>query len=328
MTTLPQRIAPAIGDAAVSDSAADPGSAELDALLATGPFEAALRAAIAARGLGLTRIHDRLRRSGITISLATLSYWQSGRSRPERRDSLVALAELERVLEVPGGSLTALLGPPRPRGRWFGKPPMNTDTAVWWPDQAAVDDALDEVDMRWDERLTRISQHDLARVGPEREELSFVSRQVLRAEEDGADRWVVIMHLDEHDRVLPLVRPRKHCRLGRVVSRPADGLLVTELLFDRPLARGETIITEHELVNRSPYPLATNYERKFRLPVREFVVEVCFDAAALPRRIEQHSRLEGEPERVREVHLDESHSTHAIALNFGPGCYGFRWEWD
>ncbi|MGH3432157.1 MAG: XRE family transcriptional regulator, partial [Thermocrispum sp.] len=276
---------------------------------------------------GLTRIHDRLRRHGCSVSLATLSYWQSGRSRPERRDSLAALTLLEQVLEVPAGSLRSLLGPPRPRGRWFGKPPAGRGMTDLWPDRVAVDDALVEVDSRWDEDLTRLSQHDLARVGPNREELSFVSRQVLRAEQDGADRWVVIMHLDEHDRALPLIRPRKHCKLGRVVSRPADGLLVTELLFERPLSRGETIITEHELINRAPYPLATNYERKFRLPVREFVLEVCFDPAALPARCVQYSRLEGEAERVKKAVIDDSHSTHAIALNFGPGCYGFRWDW-
>ncbi|MFC7487063.1 hypothetical protein ACOCJ7_01035 [Knoellia sp. CPCC 206453] len=310
------------------DAHPESGSAELEVLLTTGPFDAALKAAIATRGLGLTRIHDRLRRDGVTVSLATLSYWQSGRSRPERRESLVALAQLEQVLEVPAGSLKSLLGPPRPRGQWFGKQPIATGTAVWWSDPAAVDDALDEVNMRWDERLTRISQHDVVRVGPAREELSFGSRQVLRAEEDGADRWVAILHLDDHDHVPPLVRPRKNCRLGRVVSRPADGLLVTELLFDRPLTRGETIITEHELVNRAPYPQATNYERKFRLPAREFGLEVCFDPAALPRRIEQHSRLEGQPEQVREAVLDGSHSVHSIALSFGPGCYGFRWEWE
>ena len=307
---------------------ADAASTELERLLHTGPFEDALRAAIQARGLGLTRIHDRLRRLGVTVSLATLSYWQSGRSRPERRESLVALAHLERVLEVPAGSLSSLLGPPRPRGRWFGKPPVNPGIADWWEDRDAVDEAVHEVDTRWDDRLTRISQHDLERVGPNREELSFVSRQVLRAEEDGADRWVVILHLDEHDRQLPLVRPRKHCRLGRVVSKPEDGLLVTELLFDRPLARGETIITEHELINRAPYPLATNYERKFRLPVREFVLEVCFDPSAVPVRVTQHSRLEGEPERTRELPIDDSSSAHSIALNFGPGCYGFRWDWE
>lgn len=306
----------------------DPAQTELQRLLHSGPFDAALREAIRVRGLGLTRIHDRMRGLDAKVSLATLSYWQSGRSRPERRDSLVALTQLERVLEVPSGSLRALLGPPRPRGRWFGTPATDLGIAAWWPDQAAVDDAVHEVETRWDNRLVRLSQHDVAYVGPGREELSFVSRQVLRAEEDGVDRWVVIMHLDEHDRPLPLIRPRRRCRLGRVVSRPADGLLVTELLFDRPLARGETIITEHELINRAPYPLATNYERKFRLPVREFVLEVCFDPAAVPARCVQYSRLEGEEERSRDVTVDGAPSAHAIAMDFGPGCYGFRWEWE
>ena len=106
---------------------------------------------------------------------------------------------------------------------------------------------------------------------------------MLRAEEDGPDRWVVILHLDEHDRPLPLIRPRHNCRLGRVITRPEDGLLVAELLFRAPLRRGQTVITEHELVNRAPYPLATNYDRKFRRPVHEYVLEVTFDPAALPR---------------------------------------------
>ncbi|WP_353952470.1 hypothetical protein V6K52_03225 [Knoellia sp. S7-12] len=87
-------------------------------------------------------------------------------------------------------------------------------------------------------------------------------------------------------------------------------------------------LAEHEPVDRAPYPLATNYERKFRLPAREFGLEVGFNAAALPQRIEQHSRLEGQPEGVPEAVLDSSHSVHSIALSFGPGCDGFRWEWE
>ncbi|SFH78366.1 hypothetical protein [Amycolatopsis regifaucium] len=50
------------------------------------------------------------------------------------------------------------------------------------------------------------------------------------------------------------------CRPGRSVHRPEDGLLVMELLFERPLAKGETIITEHTLSNSAPFPHATNYE--------------------------------------------------------------------
>lgn len=291
------------------------------------PFATALRAAIQARGLGLERIRERLRGQGVSISLATLSYWQSGRSRPERRDSMVALGHLENLLDLAPGALVSLLGPPRPRGRWLRKTTERPGIAEFWSATEQVDEAIREVDTRWDDRLTRISQHDIVTVGPDRDERSIVSRQVLRAEADGPDRWVAIVHLDEHDRTLPLVQPLRHCRLGRVVHRPPGGLLVAELLFDRPLARGETIITEHALVNRAPCPPATHYERKFRLPVREFVLEVCFDSAAVPASCVQYTRLDGQPERATPASFDDTHATHGVALNFGPGCYGFRWAW-
>jgi transcriptional regulator with XRE-family HTH domain len=284
-------------------------------------FADALRAAIAARGLGLERIRDRLLRHGVSVSPATLSYWQSGRSRPERRESLQALALLEEILDVERGALAALLGPPRPRGRRTPDPAFT----AFWPAPAPVADAVSAVDTRWDDRLTRLSQHDLVTVGPDRAERSFRSRQVLRAECAGPDRWVVVLHLDEHGQPPPLIRPVRHCRLGRTVSRPEDGLLVAELLFDHPLNRGETIITEHELVTRPPHPLATNYDRKFRRPVREYVLEVCFDPAALPASCVRHEQWEGADERVTPVR--PAASVHGVALGFGPGCYGFRWEW-
>lgn len=287
-------------------------------------FAAALRSAIQARGLGLERIQERLRAQGVSVSLATLSYWQSGRSRPARRESLVTLACLESVLEVPAGSLARLLGPPRRRGRWLTKVPDNPQIAAFWPKPADVEDAVRDVDTRWDDRLTRLSQHDRIQIGPDGGERSYHSRQVLRAEADGADRWVLILHVDEHDRPLPRIRALRHCRLGRTVHRPEHGLLVAELLFG-PLRRGETVITEHELENVPPYPPATNYERKFRFPVREYVLEICFDPAAVPVWCEQVSQLEGDPERTRPATLDETTSVHAVALNFGPGRFGFRW---
>jgi len=94
----------------------DTAGRDLGQLLETGPFAEALRAAIRARGLGLERIRYRLRGKGATVSLATLSHWQSGRCRPERAESLRALKNLEEVLGVPEGALIRLLGPPRPRG--------------------------------------------------------------------------------------------------------------------------------------------------------------------------------------------------------------------
>ncbi|MFI6096305.1 multiprotein-bridging factor 1 family protein [Lentzea sp. NPDC051213] len=285
-------------------------------------FAEALRAAITARGLSLERLRDHLARRGVSLSFATLSYWQTGRSLPERRASLLAVGHLEDVLEVAPGTLTALLAPGVRAIRR-----QENGIGALWPAPAVIDDVVGQVDTHWDHRLTRISQHDHVTVGPERGERRFLSRQVLRAEEDGPDRWVAIVHLDEHDRPLPLIRPRHNCRLGRVVTRPGEGLLVAELLFRAPLRRGQTVITEHEIVNHAPYPLATNYERKFRRPVHEYVLEVSFDGAALPRTCTRHvTDVDGTRQEFG-VRLDEGNAVHGVALKFGPGCYGFEWSW-
>ncbi|UMP02011.1 hypothetical protein [Amycolatopsis sp. EV170708-02-1] len=46
------------------------------------PFPRALDRAITESGLGLDRIRHRLAQQGVRISVATLSYWRTGRSRP------------------------------------------------------------------------------------------------------------------------------------------------------------------------------------------------------------------------------------------------------
>ncbi|MFI5728730.1 XRE family transcriptional regulator [Kribbella sp. NPDC051587] len=302
-------------------------SAGLTLLLRDGPFPAALRAAIAARGLSLERIKQRLCELGAPVTIATLSYWQSGRSRPERGESLVALEHLETMLNLPGGSLTALLGPPRPRGRGLGHlADGGLGFTALWEHPESISNALHSIDTHWDERLTCISQHDVVVVGADGEERSALSRQVLRAQADGPDRWVLVVHLDDHNSPLPLVKPLRRCRLGRLVNRQAEGIVIAELLFDHPLARGETIMTEHALVNRPPYPTATNFERKFRLPVRLYALEVNFDKDALPCRPIRVTRAADGTEHREPVELDNSDSLHGVALNFGPGCYGFQWD--
>ncbi|MGW4483157.1 transcriptional regulator [Amycolatopsis sp. NPDC004368] len=97
---------------------AETAERDLGRLLEAGPFADALRAAIRARGLGLDRIRYRLRARGTSLSLATLSHWQSGRCRPERPESLQALRNLEDIVGVPPNSLRRLLGPPRNRANY------------------------------------------------------------------------------------------------------------------------------------------------------------------------------------------------------------------
>ncbi|MFD4637848.1 XRE family transcriptional regulator [Lentzea sp. NPDC058436] len=278
-------------------------------------FAQALRTAITNRGLGLERLREHLSQNGVSVSMATLSYWQTGRSRPERQKSLQAVVHLEHILQVPPGHLSELLGPPRPRGRWLRNAPA--PMSAFWPSPSPVEQALHDLDTQWDDQLLRVSQQDFVTIGADRTERVFRSRQVLSASMSGPDRWVVIMHLDDHDRPLPQVNALKNCKVGQVVQEPADGLLVAELLFEKPLRKGESVVIEHELVNQAPCPPATNYERKFRLPTREYVLEVTFEGDAPAAVVQLADGSAVAPERTL---LD-------VALDVRPGVRGFSWTW-
>ncbi|WP_394618322.1 XRE family transcriptional regulator [Lentzea sp. JNUCC 0626] len=278
-------------------------------------FAQALRTAITNRGLGLERLREHLSQNGVSVSMATLSYWQTGRSRPERQKSLQAVVHLEHILQVPPGHLSELLGPPRPRGRWLRHAPA--PMSAFWPFPSPVEHALHDLDTQWDDQLLRVSQQDFVTIGADRTERVFRSRQVLSASMNGPDRWVVIMHVDDHHRPLPQVNALKNCTVGKTVEEPAEGLLVAELLFERPLRKGESVVIEHELVNQAPCPPASNYERKFRLPTREYVLEVTFEGDAPSAVTQVADGSEVKPDRTL---LD-------VALDVRPGTRGFSWTW-
>jgi transcriptional regulator with XRE-family HTH domain len=302
---------------------------DLSELLVTGPFPDALRAAIRASRLSLDRIQHRLALRGVTISVATLSYWQSGRRRPERPESLEALRQLEAVLALPPTALSSLLGPPRPRGRRSHASRQLPIDALW-SRREHLASLLAKVDTSSDGQLGRISQQDRCEIGADRGQRSLWVRQVLRAENDGPDRWILVYD-SETPGCLPELTNLRNCRLGRTTTDDDGSILVAELLFDRALARGDTLIMEYQLVNPGPsYPDGGDvYCRKFRLPAREYVLEVRFAPEALPVRCQQFSALVGEDERARRRNLvlDASGGVHAVALGFGPGVFGIGWEW-
>jgi hypothetical protein len=295
-----------------------------------GRFSHVLRTAIRASGLSLNRIQHRLRERGLAVSSATLSYWQSGQRRPTRHDSVQVVRTLEDVLRVPAGTLTGLLEPPGARRRGGPRTPVRVE-ALW--EDPRIADAVRRAHMRsgWDAGLVRISAHDRYEVGPDRRVRRIWHRQVLRAEQDGPDRWVLICREDSPEDPLPEVRAVWHCRVGAVVVERQPRLLVADLLFDRVLARGETFVMEYELGYAGPGALARErYERKFRFPVREHVIEVSFDPAAIPVRCEQYHVPAGPDgrEQVRTLRMDESGYAHVVAIDVAPGRQGIRWDWS
>jgi len=304
---------------------------ELARLLAGGPFPEALRAAIKGSGLSLDRIQHRLQLRGITISVATLSYWQSGRRRPERPESLDALRHLEAVLRVPPNALTALLGPPRPRGRRRHTGRL-LPLDVLWGSNASLSGLLSRVNTACDGMLARISQHDRCSVNARRQLHTVRVSQVLRAEQDGADRWVLVYDWEATTLDAPQIVGLRNCRLGRVAADHEAHMLVAELLFDRPLATGETLIMDYQVVNPvSDHGTTTcdTYFRRLRLPVRDYVVEVQFDPDAIPLRCQQFSSPAGDVRmaRRRNLTISPNGEVHAVALGVGPGLFGIEWDW-
>ena len=303
---------------------------ELARLLAGGPFPEALRAAIKGSGLSLDRIQHRLQLRGVTISVATLSYWQSGRRRPERPESLDALRHLEAVLRVPPNALTALLGPPRPRGRRRRTGRQLAMDALWTSNEG-LPGLLERIDTSFDGSLTRISQHDRCQVNERRQLHSIQITQVMRADQDGIDRWVLVYDWETPTEQAPQIIASRNCRLGRTAVDYDAHTLLAELLFDRPLSTGETVIMEFQIVNppSERAPVADAHLRRLRLPVRDYVLEVQFHPDAVPMRCQQFSSPAEDVRmaRRRNLVISPTGEVHVVGLGVGPGVFGIEWDW-
>src|SRR5205085_1503199 len=121
------------------------------------------------------------------------------------------------------------------------------------------------------------------------------------------------------------------CRFGRIVRNEKAGLLVAEILLDRPLARGETTVIEYVLnFPGPPYKRGDDsYCRKFNTPVREYVAEFFFDPRALPSYVEQYTTdLDDQVTSRRKVTVEPDGRCHIVGLDFGPGTFCVHWDWD
>ncbi|MGW6931494.1 hypothetical protein ACWGE0_15675 [Lentzea sp. NPDC054927] len=282
-----------------------PPREELADLLVTGPFADALRVAIQVRGLSLERLQHRLKVRGAPISVTALSYWQSGRRRPERPESLMALAHLEDVLGLPETALSRLLGPPRPRGR-----SRRRELSARAP---------------WDgSGLVLTAQHDRVDVASCGGVRGVRSRQVMQATSAGVDRWILCQETGSAQPALTAVRS---CRVGRIARERTNGVLVAELLFDEPISPGGSIAIEYELIYPHPTVEHTHF-RRFGERVHDYVLEIKFPAESPPASCEQFASGPAGTEMfggARPAPVDSWGYAHAAALDFGPGLYGMRW---
>ncbi|MGF1236613.1 XRE family transcriptional regulator [Streptomyces sp. 2-6] len=291
-----------------------------------GTFAAAFRDAVRHRGLALDRVRERLAAQGISVSLATLSYWQRGRSQPEQAHSLRAVDALEDILGLPPGALRSLIGPSRPRGRITGEGPGPDVSRRVFGERSRVELALGAGFHRFNHDLLALSIHETVRVDAHRRCRSITVKQVLRATRDGARRITVV-----HDEIPAedATVTAHHGRLGTVRRLPELQAVVAELDFGRPLARDETALIAYTL-RYGPEPAQSlHHERRIRTSPHEYLLQICFHPDALPVGCHRFfkERIDAPRRYERRLALDVSHSSHMLLHKCPPGVHGISWTW-
>ncbi|MEV0678556.1 XRE family transcriptional regulator [Actinosynnema sp. NPDC050436] len=280
-----------------------------------GAFAEALDGGIAACGLTLDRVRHRLAERGVDVSNATLSYWRRGLRRPEGAGSLRAVQTLERVLGLPPASLITLLGPPRPRGRWLVRPEA--------PQVAELARLLDDPA---EGRCEVVSAHDVFTVAGDRSERGVRSRLVLRGVRGRVGRYLVRYQADGPGSA-PALLAAHFCRVGRVVGDPGSGLVVAELLLDRPLTAGRHAVVEYEMCAPAG-PAVEVYYRRLAGPVAEYSQIVRFEGDP-PMWCGTFRKADfASPEHdAEQAQVGPSGTTCLVAFDERPGVVGTRWRW-
>ncbi|MFD7461613.1 MULTISPECIES: hypothetical protein [unclassified Streptomyces] len=307
---------------------ADLADADLDTALRGGPFHVALRAAIAARGLPLQRVQHHLSRYGVKVGVTSLSYWQQGARRPQRPESLRAVRALEEILHLPDESLIRLLAE---SGERSARRPAARSYRSLLEASDVLARLLAELGAQLDCGLHMLGHHERVRIGTRRELVARESHHIVRAYQDGVDRFVAVHHGDPGcapERMT--VHALDNCRTGRVRWHRETGVLVAELLFDTRLRAGDTFLFRYG-VEDGTAGTSREYVRGFGPAGGQYALQVRFDEGALPvrcHRFTQHSAAAPRSGRQELALTGLHHSVHLVEPRVRSGIVGIGWEWE
>ncbi|MEV6609777.1 hypothetical protein [Kutzneria sp. NPDC051319] len=299
--------------------AADGAGARLEILLETGPFHAALRAAIRQRSLTLERLRCHLRREGVSVSAASLSDWQHGHVRPGPASSGRVIRALEQVLQVPGESLARLLA----------KRDSAAENGRLDEQAGPLGELLDQLPGARELDLDVVTRQDKVLVDVERRATSARIRLLVRARRDGADRQF-LRYFGDPGCDLDQVRLHslEHCRLGRVLRHPTAPVLVAELLFTEALRIGDTWVVEYVLHDPTGEP-CEDYAHGIRTTEDHSLLEVRFDPRMLPVDCHSYARTGLAKPRLRmtDLTLSNDNAVHLAVSDGATGIIGIAWSW-
>ncbi|WP_225827585.1 hypothetical protein [Streptomyces naphthomycinicus] len=260
----------------------------------------------------------------------TLSRWQRGRSQPERRQSLRAVAEIEGILGLPRGTLQTLLTSRRPRGRAMSTRGETSEalSRILSPG-APLEVALGADAYRFNEHLVSLSVHETLRLDAHGCIARYAVSHVVRATQDGARRLTAHHNLDDIE--TPSVQVTVQCgRLEALRFRQEVGSAVFDIGFGRPLRRGDTAIVDYTLDVGPRWKPSDHHERTLAVPVRQYLLHIFFHPERLPSAVYGYYKQASGAERqdIRPLVLDASHSVHIMPAKCSAGIYGIAWNRD
>jgi len=175
-------------------------------------------------------------------------------------------------------------------------------------------------------RHQTISLRELHWVGPDRRPALHRTAHTLRATADEMDYYPY-----PFDTNAATVNVERGGRPGEVYRVESTDFYAVNIIFDRPLVRGEAATFEYVTTfnyTRQPPP---EFRRAVFRPVDSLLIEVRFHPDALPRRIwwaEWHSLDDHEAvKRREEVRLDAELAVRSRHERVAEAIVGFCWDW-
>lgn len=283
-------------------------------------FASVLAAAIGDRGLSLSRVVARLAAQGHTVTPATLSNWQRGRSAPRMPGSRPLLEAIDLVLDLPIGTLA------RHAEGISGTGGARVDSATGPPPDEEFQRACAQLGILDRASLSQVTQVRRFTLHPSRVHLTGVITTVWRCEGGLAETaWVDIPPLPEGPaEVVGL----SMCRVSENTSVGESGRLIGRLDLASPLAPGEYLQTQVAIHPQNPREPWNEVMSTGRHAPEQAILIVEFEGA-IPREIRCVALDDREPAREIESDVMQAYNgkLQVIHHQVTPFGFGFRWSW-